>query len=147
MGTKKTQDFNKARVGSVVMAACATCGQPTGEIIIKSKSGSSAPEYNGPSLVRFEDASCEFCEFLGKWLAHTGTDPKKTGLKYGVAKIVEGEDEKLLAYVPFSEEDLAKPNKPVIDGVEVTLKHGMVVLARREDGDLFKLVRVLKPGV
>jgi hypothetical protein len=144
--TRTTESFSKARVGSVAMAACGACHQSTGEILIKKQSTHNAPEYVGPRLVLVsEEARCEFCAFLGHWMAQEKADPRETGLQYGAMKLVENTPErKLIAFVPFSSaEDL---NKGLADGTPVVFKHRMIIGCER-DGEGMKLVAVLEQGV
>tara|TARA_B100000886_G_scaffold276639_1_gene200592 strand:+ start:152 stop:625 length:474 start_codon:yes stop_codon:yes gene_type:complete len=143
------RDFLKAPVGHPFLACCATCGQETGEIILKSKGRAntgvstwSIPKYIVPS----EDSTCEFCEALGTWMGSEEIDPKETGLQYGMAKIVtENEDtsRELVAFVPFSSEE----RRVNVGDEDIELAHRMVIKAVQAGGDQMKLVSILEEGV
>jgi len=147
--TKK--DFGRAPVGHPFLEACGCCGQGTGVIMLK-KRGTTTTQAKGyiPRYMINPDSRCEFCDFLGRWMAHENIDPKETGLKYGMAKFVTVDEksgiETLLAYCPFSSDD--DVNKELKDGTPFTMKHGTVVQVddmSEEEGHF--LVKVLKPGV
>jgi hypothetical protein len=140
-----TKEFSKARIGSVVMEACGACGLKTNTILLKSH-GSTTKEYVGPRVLMNSDARCEFCTFLSMWIDQGHYDSSVNG-KIGAAKVVENLDngsEKLIAYIPFTEKD--NLNKKLFDGTPFTVKHGMVILAKRE-GEICKLVRILEEGI
>lgn len=141
-GTVNTQDFNKSRVGSVAMEGCEVCGGATGTILMQPRAAANAPEYVGPRVVRVQGALCEHCRFLDAWL-HTGFNPRMTWA--AAAKIVTEDDKgvrTLVAFVPFTDID---DNHTVTmrDEGQVTLKHGMLILAERS-ADGVQLVRVLE---
>ena len=145
------KDFTLAPVGHPFMVCCGTCGQETGELIIKNKGGRrssqnawSIPKYIIPS----QDSTCEFCAALGGWMSSEEIDPKETGLQYGMAKIVtENEDtsRELVAFVPFSSEE-----RTIMVGDEDTeLTHRMVIKAVPADDnpEAMILVSILDKGV
>ncbi len=142
-----TEDFKKARLGSTVMEACEVCKLPTGDTLFKKRGKPNGPEYVGPMHLVVKDARCEFCHFLGMWMAHEKVDPTETGLKYGASKIVTRDPKSgvdtLVAFVPFSsEEDVAKT---LADGTEFSFAHGMLLRAER-DGEGMKLMEILERG-
>lgn len=140
---RTTTDFRKARVGTSAVQVCCTCGSTMG-VLIKTQAGKNSPEYVGPSEIAVEDQKCEFCDFLGLWLAHEGIVPSETGLKYGASKIVENDGGELIAFVPFSsDEDLTRE---LADGTKFTFQHAMV-LGADHDGEAWKITKVLQGGV
>ena len=141
-----TTDFAKAPVGTPALEVCAACGQETGVVMIKTR-GPGKGEYTGSRHVACEDSRCEFCQFLGYWMASEGHEVERDG-KVAAAKIVERlEDgtEKLVAYVAILERD--PRDAQLVDGTKFEWHHGMVVLAEREEGTQMKLVEILKDGV
>jgi hypothetical protein len=143
--TATTTDFKKARLGSVAMEGCGACGCETGSILMKKRGNPNGPEYLGPNVLVNPEARCEFCHFLGVYMADQGIEPGKK--KHGAAKIVEEDNEgvrKLLAYVPFDEDE--DQNKQLHDGTPFTFKHRMVIKAENR-GDQHTLVAILEEGV
>ena len=97
-------------------------------------------------LLQNPEARCEFCTFLGMWMAQEGHDVEKDG-KVGASKVVERQEdgtEKLVAMVPFTEGESRDNN--LSDGTKFTFQHGMVIRAEREEGNSMKLVEILKEG-
>lgn len=150
-----TDNFNKARLGSAAMEACGACGQATGTILMKRKGDPNGPEYRGSRLVlpnyaksrhdEPETPRCEFCDFVGRWMADKGIDSGST--KVGAAKIVEGSARELLAYVPFTEADLVEnPTVSLIDGTKHPWRHRMVIRATK-NAESVKLVEILEQGI
>ena len=127
MVAKHTDNWDESSVGSVCMIACELCGCETGEIALKSKGGANAPQYDGPRAVRFKGARCEFCGALDIWLSNDEAAWKKVeaGQRAGVAKIVDKETGKQLAWLTFHE---GENKQKTIDG-ELTLEHRMVLEA------------------
>ena len=101
-------DFNRAPVGHPFMDCCNVCGEETGELLMKMKGHG-----NDNDVPRFMvgDNSCEFCHFVGVFMASEGIESCGEGevakVRYGAAKIVSRDTktgiDKLIAYVPFSE--------------------------------------------
>lgn len=141
-----TTDFMKAPVGAAAMEACGACGMETGVVMIKKK-GSAKGEYTGPRLIQNPEARCEFCQFVGAWMAQEGHDPQKDGKVCAgkVVKRVEGGAEELVAFIVSTEHD--DRNKHLVDGTKFELRHGTVILAEPGQGMSYKLVEVLKPGI
>jgi len=140
-----TNNFMEARLGSAALEACGACGLETGVVMLKKRGPINGPEYNGPSLLQNPEARCEFCQFVGMWMAQEKHDPT-TGGKVGASKIVERlEDgsEKLVAFVPFTEKEERDNN--LADGTKFQFQHGMVLRAERE-GKGLKLVEIIKEG-
>lgn len=142
---ERTDNFNKAGVGAAALEACGACGQETGTVLLKARGSVNAPDYDGPRLVVNPEARCEFCCFLGLWMADQKIEPGK--VKVGASKIVErladGTD-KLLAFVPFTENE--PRDKQLFDGTAFVFNHGMVLRAECDEQG-FKLVEILKAGV
>lgn len=117
-----TTDFSKARLGSAALQVCCVCGSEMGNVLMKTHGNPNGPEFVGRHVAVKDDA-CEFCIFVPRWMAHVGIAPGTK--KCGAAKLVEGDERKLLAFVPFTEDEDRK--KRLEDGTEFELGHAMVV--------------------
>ena len=145
-------NWNKAAVGSAVMIACGACGQSTGEIALKRRSGRNAPTYEGPSTLPFEDARCEFCHFLSQWKAQEEAEGRPISGKAGSGKVVEVAEDgthKLIAFCPFTEAELVdNPTFNLADGTEHPWQHGVIIRCVPDpNGTGASLVEVLAPGI
>ena len=144
------EDFEAAPLGTPYMEACETCGQDTGRIVLKDKAPipwrakmRSSQGYHPTRIVTGE--RCEFCLSLGAWMTAEGIDPKETGKRYGMAKIVLEDNSgvrETVALVPFDETE----RTVTVGDVQVELNHGMILKAV-EDGEQHTLVTVLEEGV
>ena len=147
-----------APIATPFLECCGACTTETGNIILTSQGyvdGYRYPPRQQPSHFINPEARCEFCEFLGIWLASENIDPKIHG-KHGAAKIVERDKdgvETTCGWITFSEHD-ARVTK--VAEVPVEVKHGMVFLAQPVvANDLggpgykgeMEIVKVLKEGV
>lgn len=143
-----TSIFKKARLGAVAMEACGTCSLGTGVVLIKKRGNPQGPEYVGPRLIQNPEARCEFCTFLGMWMASEKIDPKETGLKYGAAKLITRDPKSgvdtLIAFVPFDEREAAENKGNLADGKEFQWSHGLVIRAEKDVGTMMKLMEILK---
>lgn len=139
-----TKDFMKARAGSAAAEACGACGQDTGVIMIKKRGGNK--DYTGPTHVQNPEARCEFCHFIGMWMAHEGHDVEKDG-KVCAAKVVKMVDgrEELVAFIVATEHE--DRNKELVDGTKFELRHGTVIRAEPGEGTQMMLVEILREGV
>lgn len=86
--TATRHPFDSAPLGTPALEVCATCGQETGSVLLKTRGRVGGPDYTGPRHVATQDSRCEFCHFLEIWCASEGHDPKTMG-RCGAAKIVE----------------------------------------------------------
>lgn len=141
---RTTDDFNKAPVGTAAIGICAACGAETGDVLLKRRGTSpDKVRYTGPRGVAVEGQYCEFCEFVGiykqaKQEGHEG--------KIAAGKIVVGEERKLVAYVPFLEDEDVK--EITVGDEQVPRAHGLVIRAEEnEDGKGMTLVEVLERGI
>jgi len=131
-------DFARAGVGQPFLECCGCCRIETGSILIKKKApvafGSAYQTrsvFDLPRKIVNVDTRCEFCEFLVDWMTEQGKTPEKDG-KHGVAKVVERDAdgaEVFFAYIPFS----ASNREIIIEGEQVVVQHGMVILAVKID--------------
>jgi len=137
---RTTNDFNKAPVGTPALCVCACCRQPTGEVLIKMRGlGNDRLQYTGPSHVAMEGEYCEFCQFVAMYKQSEGYEGR-----VAAGKIVEGAEQKLVAFVPFLEDEDIKEIK--VGEEMVPRVHGLVIRAERAEEGKMMLVEVLERG-
>lgn len=141
-----TDEFKKSRLGSVAMEGCGACHQTTGTIIMKRKGNPNGPEYTGPRVLVNPEARCEFCKFLGIWMASEGIEPGSK--KCGAAKLVREDKSgvrELFAYLPFTEED--DRDKQLEDGTPFEIRHGTIIKVEGRDDKTMALTKIIEAGI
>ncbi len=136
---KRTDNFKEAPLGTAVMQACSICGAYMPSVLLKMRGPSSDKvRYTGPMRVAIPDQHCEFCAFVGMYKSS-----EKYAGRLAAGKIVEGAERKLVAFVPFLEDE---ETKAIRVGEEMVPRaHGLVIRAEK-DGEGMRLVEVLERG-
>ena len=138
---KYTNDFAEAPAGTSALEVCCACGQDTGTILLKKRGPSpDRMHYTGGSRVVIKGAHCEFCEFVGLYKSSEGYEGRMAA-----GKIVEGDERKLVAFVPFLEDEDIR--EITVGDEQIPRAHGLVIRAERLDSGSMKLVEVLERGI